>query len=185
MLWRKSIFQLPYPSPPISIIPSFPIFISLQSNWRAPYSLSYSVESQMLYEDSSVLPSTNLELFRTALLNYRSEFFCWYIVVVKVKGTEAILSARMTNFTISLFHHCNIAPFWHFTISPLHHYNITPFHHYTVSPFHHFIVFGSYTSSEHKSSCPYLHHLKKPLATFHTSDPLVPYRKKNICFFPR
>ena len=76
----------------------------------------------MLHEDSSVLPSANLEIFRTALLKYLSEFFCWYIVVVKEKVTEARLSALMTHFNILPYHNITITPLRHFTISPFHHY---------------------------------------------------------------
>ena len=62
----------------------------------------------MLYEASAVLPTTNLELFRTALLKYPSEFFDWYIVVVKLKVTEAIILAHITHFNILPYHHYSI-----------------------------------------------------------------------------
>ena len=55
-------------TPLISIIQSFPIFTSLQKNWRYPYYLYHSTESQILYEDSELRPTVNLELFGTALL---------------------------------------------------------------------------------------------------------------------
>ena len=48
---------------------------------------------------------TTLELFSTVLLKYTSEFYFWYTAVVKVKSTEAILSARMNHFKILPYHH--------------------------------------------------------------------------------
>ena len=75
-------------------------------------------------------PTVNLELFRTDLLKYPYEFSCWYIVVVKGKGTEAIISSRMTNFTIALLYRCTISPFPHCTIAPFHSFRVLPFHHY-------------------------------------------------------
>ena len=119
MLWKKYISQSPRTSPPINIISYFRVSTSLQSNWRTPYSSSHSFDSQMLYGYSAVRPTANLKLFRTNLLNYLSEFSCWYLDVVKGKGTEAIPSTRMN----------------HFNITPLHHYTILTFHHFTVSPF--------------------------------------------------
>ena len=59
----------------------------------------------MTYEDLEVLPSANFESFSTALLNYPYGFSCWCIVLVKVKLTEAIISARMTYFNILPYHH--------------------------------------------------------------------------------
>ena len=80
-----------------------------------------------MYEESAVRPNANLKLFITALLKYPSEFFCWYIVVVKVEVTEAILSARMNYFNISTYHH--------YIISTFRHFDILTFRHFTVSPF--------------------------------------------------
>ena len=62
------IYLLPHISPPINIISSFPVFTFLQYNWWAAYYSSHSIESHILYEDSAVLPSEKLELFRTAIL---------------------------------------------------------------------------------------------------------------------
>ena len=84
----------------------------------------------MMYEASAVCPTANLGLFRTALLKYPYELSCWYIVAIKVKVTETILSPCMTHFTISLFRHCTIAPFHNFDISPFHYFDVLPFHHY-------------------------------------------------------
>ena len=81
MLWKKSISQSPRTSPPINIISSFYVFTFLQSNLWTPYPSSHYAKSQMLYESSEVRPTANIELFRTALLNYPSELSCWYIVV--------------------------------------------------------------------------------------------------------
>ena len=59
----------------------------------------------MLYEDSELIPSANIELFRTGLLKYSSEFYCCYIVVLRGKLTEAIISALMTHFNTLQYHH--------------------------------------------------------------------------------
>ena len=174
MLWKKSISQSPRTSQPINIISSFSFFTSLRSNWRTPYSSSHSAKSQRLYEVSEVRPTVNLELFRTAILKYPFEFSCWYIVVVKGKGTEVILSARMNHFTI--------AQFRHFTISPL--------RRFTVSYFCFVISFIFILRREPLSLlgpshipniiyCPLISNIfLNPSAKFHTSYYLVPYRKQ-------
>ena len=92
----------------------------------------------MLYEESSVLPYANLELFSTAILEYPSEFFCWYIVVVELKVTETILSARMAHF--------KMLPYHHYIITALRHFTITPFNHVTTSAFHHFTILSTISS---------------------------------------
>ena len=116
MLWKNSISKSPRTSPTINIISPFPVFTSLQSNWRTTYSFSHSADSHMLYEASAVHPTANLELFRISLLNYPSELSCWYIVVLKGKLTEAIISARMNHFTIAPFHHSTTSTFYRFTV---------------------------------------------------------------------
>ena len=70
----------------------------------------------MLYEDSEVRPTANLELFNTSLLKYISELTCFYIVIVKGKVTESIPLTRVTCFTISPFGHFNILTSYHYII---------------------------------------------------------------------
>ena len=114
---KKYIHQLPRPSTFINIISWLPVFTSLQSNWITPYYLSHSAKSQIIYEDSEVYPIFNLELFRTSILKDMSGLSCCYKVVVKVKVPKTIISARMTHFAISPFHHLDISTFQHFNIS--------------------------------------------------------------------
>ena len=118
MLCKKSIYRLTGTLSLISIIASFPVFTYLQSNWRTLFPSSHYYDSQILYEESSVLPTVDLKLFRTALLKFPSGFSCFYILVVQGKVTETIISTRMTHSTISLYRH--------YTISTLHHYIIVP-----------------------------------------------------------
>ena len=70
---------------------SLPLFTSRQYNYRALQYLSHSVESQMLYEDSSVRRTAKLDFFMTALLKCPYILSYYYIVLVQVKGIETII----------------------------------------------------------------------------------------------
>ena len=65
----------------------------------------------MMYEDSAVRPTANLELFWADLLNHLSILSCYYIIIVQGKGTETIILTHMKYFTISSLQHYNISPF--------------------------------------------------------------------------
>ena len=117
---EKYISQYPRISSSIRIISSFPVFTSLQSNWRGPYFFPIIISTKfcMKTRQYALLPT-----FRNALLKYPYELSCCCIFIVQVKVNEKYILACMTHFNISSLYNYTITLFHHCTITQLRHWN--------------------------------------------------------------